>query len=129
MIALDSSVWIQTWKREEVAARVRGEILARGGDPERVVVPATVAFETYRWLIRHLDDEDRIDAIASSLDRHDRVAIDPDVARRAALTSVTTGLAAADATILAASRARHATLLTFDADFAGIGDVVVLAML
>jgi predicted nucleic acid-binding protein len=42
------------------------------------------------------------------------------------LTAAATGLAAADATILTATRSRHATLLTFDSDFAGIPDVVVL---
>jgi predicted nucleic acid-binding protein len=126
VIALDSSVWIEMWRSDDVRQQVRREIERRQGDPARIVVPATVAYETHRWLIRSYDDEDVIDSIAGSMDRHDHVAIDSTLARRAAVTSVTTGLAAADATILAAARSRHAHLLTFDSDFEGIPDVTVL---
>ena len=126
MIAFDSSVWIEVWKRAEVRDQIRTIVVERGGDPERIVVPAPVAFETYRWLVRHLDDEDEIDALAGTMDRHDHVAMDMHLARLAAVTSITTGLAAADATILAAARSRHAHLLTYDSDFSGIPDVTVL---
>lgn len=126
MIALDSSAWIEAWAVDGALARIRSEIEARGGDVNRIVVPATVVFEVCKYLIRQLDDEDEIAALMSSLEQHDRVAIDHSLAQRAALTSVTTGLAHADAMILAAARSRHATLLTFDADFAGIPDAVVL---
>lgn len=126
MIAFDSSVWIEVWRDTDARDRMRTIVLERGGDPERIVVPAPVAFETYRWLVRHLDDEDEIDALAGTMDRHDHVATDMQLARRAAVTSLTTGLAAADATILAAARARRAHLLTYDTDFAGIPDVTVL---
>ena len=61
-----------------------------------------------------------------TMDRHDHVATDMQLARRTAVTSLTTGLAAADATILAAARSRRAHLLTYDSDFAGIPDVTVL---
>jgi predicted nucleic acid-binding protein len=126
VIALDSSAWIEAWERPEARAKILAAIVEHGGDPSRIVVPATVVFETYRWLLRHHDDEDEIDTLAASLEQQDHVAIDHDLARRAAVTSITTGLAAADATILAAARSRHAMLLTYDADFAGIPDVVVL---
>lgn len=126
MIALDSSVWIERWRRPALAAKIDAAVIERGGDLHRIVVPATVAFETQRWLIRNVEDERVIDALAALLDRHDRVAIDASLARLGALTSVTTGLAHADAMILAAARSRHATLLTYDSDFEGIPDVVVL---
>ncbi len=126
MIALDSSVWIESWFDDAARARVGREIRRLGGDPEQVVVPVTVIYETCRWLIRHLGDEDVIDTLMASLRQHDLVGIDDRVAQRAALTSITTGLAHADAMILAAARTRHATLLTFDTDFEGIADVVVL---
>lgn len=126
MIALDSSVWIEMWKDGRVRDRVEAEVRGRGGDPDRVIVPATVAFETQRWLIREFDDEDLIDTIAGSMDRHQQVVIDARLARHAALTAITTGLAHADATILASARSRRAHLLTYDTDFAGIPDVTVL---
>ncbi len=127
MIALDSSVWIERWSVAGAADRIVDEIRSRGGDPRRIVVPATVVFEAERWLIRHVDDEMKIDECSAMLSKHDTVPIDASLARLAAFTSVTTGLAAADATILAAARSRNAMLLTFDADFAEIPDAVVLA--
>lgn len=126
MITLDSSVWIERWAHPTIGERIVREIVSRGGDPDRIIVPATVVFETERWLLRRLDDELLIDEYSAMLANHDVVPLDDSLARFAALTSVTTGLAAADATILAATRSRRATLLTFDADFAGIPDVVVL---
>lgn len=126
MIGLDSSVWIEFFKAPDLWPSLEREVLDRGGDPERLVVPATVAFETQRWLIRTVEDEGIVDALSALLDQHDQVAIDARIARRAALTSITTGLAAADATILAATRSRFATLLTFDRDFEGLEGAVVL---
>lgn len=126
MIAYDSSVWIDRWTNPGLGESIDAIVRARGGDPARIVVPATVVYETERWLIRNVEDERLVDTLSALLDRHDHVSIDASLARAAALTSVTTGLAAADATILAATRSRHATLLTFDPDFAGIPDVVVL---
>lgn len=126
MIALDSSVWIEVWTDDACRARIQSEVLERGGDPARIVVPATVVHETYRWLLRNIDDERIVGLTANALAQHDQVSIDDTLARRAAHTSVTTGLAAADATILAAARSRHATLLTFDSGFEGTPDVVVL---
>ncbi len=126
MIALDTSVWVELWERpgsyDEVAAAIRDN----GGDPERVVVPTTVIFETYRWMIRNGEPEDQMDLLAGSMNEHEVVDLDSRLARTAAFTSVTTGLAAADATILATARSRRARLLTYDGDFAGIPDVTVL---
>lgn len=126
MIAYDSSVWIERWRRDAVGEEVDGRVRDLGGDPMRIVVPAPVVFETYRWLMRHVDDERAVAERAMAIERHDVVPVDAWLARRAAITGIATGLAAADATILAATRARHATLLTYDSDFIGIPDVVVL---
>ncbi len=127
MIALDSSVWIEMWLDDGCRDTIRAQIAERGGDPGRIVVPATVVHETYRWLLRNIPDERIVFETANGLAQHDQVAIDLTVARRAAFTSIATGLAAADATILAAARSRHAHLLTFDSDFEGIPDVTVLS--
>lgn len=126
MIALDSNVWIERWSTPGAGATIVREVLARGGDPNRIVVPAIVVFETERWLLRNVDDDAAIDELSAMLATHDLVPVDDTLARHAALVSVSTRLAAADATILAATRSRNATLLTYDADFAGIPDVVVL---
>jgi predicted nucleic acid-binding protein len=125
-VALDSSVWIELWKRPDARERIDAAIEHHGGDVTRIVVPSTVVFETQRWLIRHVEQEHVIDGLAALVDEHELVPVDASIARLAALTSVTTGLAHADATILAATRSRHAHLLTFDADFAGLPDVTVL---
>ena len=126
-IALDSSVWIETWKSSRAAQAVLEQVEQLGGDPDRFVVPATVVHETYRWLLRNEEQDQRVAEHAAVLEPHDHVSIDAHLARRAAVTSVTTGLAHADATILAATRSRHAHLLTYDSDFEGIPDVTVLA--
>ncbi len=127
MIALDTSVWIelweQPWRYDEVASAIR----SHDGDPDRVVVPATVIFESYRWMIRNGETEDQMDLLAGSMSEHEVVELDARLARTAAFMSITTGLAAADATILATARSRHAHLLTYDTDFAGIPDVTVLS--
>ena len=126
MIVLDSSVWIEGWKDASSVEVVDAQIHRLGGDPEQLLVPVTVVYETTRWLIRNLDHESDVAEHAASLDRHESIPIDAVLARGAALISVTTGLAAADATILAAARSRHAHLLTNDEDFAGIPNVTVV---
>ena len=126
MIAFDSSVWIELWRDPACLGQVRAAAREHGGDPDQVIVPATAAYETQRWLIRNVDGEALIAALSATMDEHLHVGIDVELARRAAVVSIATGLAAADATILAAARSRQATLLTFDADFAGIPDVIVL---
>ncbi|MCW2920272.1 MAG: hypothetical protein JWL76_146 [Thermoleophilia bacterium] len=125
-VALDSSVWIEVWKRPQARELVDATVAELGGDGTRLVVPAPVVFETQRWLIRNVEDERVIDGLAALVDEHEQVPIDASIARLAALTSVTTGLAHADATILAAARSRHVPLLTFDRDFDGIPDVTLL---
>jgi uncharacterized protein len=126
VIVLDSSVWIERWRRPDARAGVDAALQALGMSEDPLLVPATVVFETRRWLIRNVDDVQRVDAISALLDAYESVPMDASIARLAALTSVTTGLAHADATILASARSRHATLLTYDTDFAGIADVLVL---
>jgi predicted nucleic acid-binding protein len=125
-VVLDSSAWIERWKRPELHRRIDDAIAQHAAADELLLVPATVVFETQRWLVRNVEQEHLVNGLAALVDQHELVPIDAHLARLAALTSVTTGLAHADATILAAARSRRAHLLTFDEDFAGIPDVTVL---
>src|SRR5690606_18161455 len=93
---------------------------------DALLVPATVIFEVRRWCYRIGLSDEEIRIIGASLGTLDVVPMDGRIAARAANVAVTTGLAFADASILATTRAHFATLFTYDRDFAGLAGVVVL---
>lgn len=124
-IVLDSTCWI-AWLTNDPRADQVDSFLATLDPTVRQVVPATVVYEVYRWILRNVDDSRVANNTMASLMEMGVVPVDESVAQSAAQISVVTGLAHADATILAASRSSRALLLTLDADFAGLPGAHVL---
>jgi predicted nucleic acid-binding protein len=116
--AIDSSVWLEYFAAGPLANELERELTNR----ERLITPAVVVYEVYRWLLAHRTEEDA--AFGAGLLQQTRVVpLDEPLARQAAEIAVDRKLAMADALIYATAVANDATLVTCDAHFAGLPGV------
>jgi len=116
--AIDSSVWLEYFAAGPLANELERELTNR----ERLITPAVVVYEVYRWLLAHRTEEDA--AFGAGLLQQTRVVpLDEPLARQAAEIAVDRKLAMADALIYATAVANGATLVTCDAHFAGLPGV------
>ena len=79
----------------------------------------------YKVVRRDLSEERAVEAV-SALKRAKIVPIDESLALEAADISLRLGFAMADSLVYATAQRHHATLVTGDADFAGLPDAVVI---
>ena len=118
MKAIDSSIWLEYFAAGPLADRLEPELAHR----ERLLTPAVVLYEVYRWLLAHRSEEEA--AFGAGLLQQTRVVpLDETLARRAAEVAVDCRLAMADALIYATARAHGATLVTCDGHFAELPGV------
>jgi predicted nucleic acid-binding protein len=82
-------------------------------------------YEIYRVLRRDLSEERALAAV-QAMRRAEIVPVDESLALEAADVALEAGLALADALIYATARRHRATLVTADADFAGLPETVVI---
>ncbi len=82
-------------------------------------------YEIYKVVRRDLSEERAVEAVAA-LRRATIVRVDESLALEAADLSLELGLAMADSLIYATARRHGATLVTADADFAGLPDATVI---
>lgn len=122
---LDSSCWIELIANRPGASLVEDAVIAAGCEDD-LTVPSIVVFEVRRWAIRQGYDADEVDVMCGTLNEYRHVALDADVAARAAHYSISTGLGLADAVILTTARMFDAPLITFDTDFDGLPGATVL---
>jgi predicted nucleic acid-binding protein len=122
MRVVDTSVWIE-W----IVGSPLGETLALElPTNDRWVVPTIVQYELSRWLARETSDAAAARAIAFSKE----LVVAPlttDIATKAADYAKVHGLATADAIIFATANDAGADLLTCDAHFAKLPQVVYVA--
>ncbi len=118
---VDSSVWI-----EHLADGARAEacrtVLA---DEARVVTPAQVLYEVYRWTRRHCGESVAMEVVGH-MEYTRLVPADVTVAIVAVDLSLDHGLSAADALIYATARLAPAELVTVDGDFRGLPGVTLI---
>ena len=114
-VVLDSCGWLAYFADEPHADRFAPYI--EGTEP--LVIPAVVEFEVHRWALRELGDE-RALALAAAMSRHDSIAIDAGLARRAAELAHTHRLSACDALDYAVAEAVGGVLVTSDPDLQGL---------
>jgi predicted nucleic acid-binding protein len=88
----------------------------------RVLVPGVVEYEVYRWAVRTVGEE-LADQYAAAVGRHESVALDAQLARRAAELGHAHKLAACDALIYASAESRGAAVVTADPDLQGLPGV------
>jgi predicted nucleic acid-binding protein len=118
---VDTSAWIE-W----LTGSVLGQSLGRQfPDKPRCIVPAIVQFELSKWLVREVGEE-HADQVIAYTQTCAVVPLDTTIALLAADLHREHKLATADAIVYATAVHRQAELLTCDAHFEGLPDVVFL---
>ena len=118
MVLVDTCGWIE-WMMDSALAEAYAPHLA----DESLVVPTLVQHELYKWLCRETDTATALAAIAAT-QQAKVVPLDTSLALLAADIGREHKLAMADAIIYATARQYHATLVTSDAHFESLPQVV-----
>lgn len=119
MRVVDTSAWIEWILGSETGATVAQELPTN----DQWVVPTIVQYELARWLSREMSPAAAASTIAFSTELVVR-ALDTDVATKAADYASKYGLVMADSIIFATAMDMGADLLTCDAHFAKLPQVV-----
>lgn len=121
MILVDTSAWIE-W----LTGSPTGEKLASSlPDQSDWLVPTMVQLELSKWLTREAG-EDKADQVIAFTQVCQIAALDTEIALAAAEACRDHKLATADAVIFATARAHGAKVLTCDAHFRGLTDVILV---
>jgi predicted nucleic acid-binding protein len=118
MVLVDTCGWIE-WMMDSALAEAYAPHLA----DESLVVPTMVQHELYKWLGRETDTATALAAIAAT-QQAKVVPLDTSLALLAADLGREHKLAMADAIIYATARQYHATLVTSDAHFESLPQVL-----
>lgn len=121
MRLVDTSAWIEWLIGSPTGERVAAHL------PEQSewLVPTMVQLELSKWLTREVG-EDRADQVIAFTQLCRVVPLDTEIALAAAEACRTHALATADAIVFATARAGNATLITCDAHFNGLPDVMLI---
>lgn len=121
MILVDTSAWIE-W----LTGSPTGEKLAYSlPDQSDWLVPTMVQLELSKWLTREAGEE-KADQVIAFTQICQIATLDTEIALAAAEACRDHKLATADAVIFASARARGAKVLTCDAHFRGLPDVILV---
>jgi predicted nucleic acid-binding protein len=118
---VDSSGWIEFASDGPLADRY-AEYLEKS---ERVLTPSIVVYEVYKRLKRDAS-ESVADAVLAHMGNTRIISLDDRMAVQAAETSLAHNLAMADAIVYATAQTHQATLITSDADFKNLPNVLYL---
>ena len=119
MRVVDTSVWIEWLIGSALGRRLAKEI----PDRAECIVPTIVQLELSKWLLRE-SGEDRADQVIAYTQKCIVVPLDTHIALMAAELHRQHKLATADAIVYATAQANGAELLTCDAHFAKLPEVV-----
>ena len=119
---VDTSAWIE-WLADTALGKRLGRQLP---DKPQWIVPTIVQLELSKWLLRELGEE-QADQVIAYTHKCVVVPLDTVIALLAAELHREYRLATADAIVYATARRQRATLLTCDAHFEGLPDVVLFA--
>lgn len=117
---VDTSTWIE-WLTGSALGRKLGKQFP---DKSQCIVPTIVQLELSKWLLRELG-EDQADTVIAYTQKCVVVPLDTTIALLAADLHREHKLATADAIVYATARHAGAQLLTCDAHFAGLQEVVL----
>jgi len=118
MRVVDTSAWIEWLVDTPTGVRLREEIPAR----DSFVVPTIVQLELAKWM--HREAPDRIDDVLAVTRECVVAPLTSDIALRAAELGREHRLPTADSIIYATARAADCELVTCDAHFEGLPNVV-----
>jgi predicted nucleic acid-binding protein len=121
MRVVDSSAWIE-WILDSTLGQ---QLSDRMPEPSDCIVPTIVQLELSKWLLRE-QDEDALNNFIAYTMLCNVVSLDTSVARRAAEVAMQHKLATADAIIYATALQHEADVLTCDAHFMGLENVIYL---
>jgi toxin FitB len=121
LIVIDSSAWVEYFTQGPAGPDVKGFVY---GD-EPVLVPTVVVYEVFRAIRRKAGPRTAATAVAQ-LSKRQVAEIDVSLALAAANVASEHGLHMADAMIYAATLSVGGTLVTLDAHFEGLPNVVCL---
>jgi predicted nucleic acid-binding protein len=124
MRVVDTSVWIE-WL---IDSALKQQIAKEFPDVSLCVVPTIVQLELYKWLLRETG-ETQADQVISFTQTCVVVALDTKIALQAAELHRQYKLATADAIVYATALVNGADLITCDAHFEGLPDVVLIRKL
>ena len=119
LCVVDTSAWIE-WLTGSALGRKLGP---RFPDRPQCIVPTIVQLELSKWLMRELGEE-QADQVIAYTQKCVVVPLDTPIALLAAELHRVHRLATADAIVYATARHRQAPLLTCDAHFEGLPEVV-----
>lgn len=119
---VDTSAWIEWLAGSAVGKRLAKEI----PDKAHCIVPTMVQLELAKWLTREVSEEDA-DRVIAYTQKCVVVALDTRLALLAAELHAMHKLAMADAIVYATALEHRAPLLTCDAHFEGLSDVILFA--
>ena len=119
MTVVDSSGWLEYFAGSALAARYSGYLEKK----EELLVPTLVMHEVYRWIKSHRD-EDQALKFVSKMNESRVVVLDDALALSAADVRIEHKLAMADSIVYATALGYGAKLVTSDADFKNLPQVV-----
>lgn len=119
---VDTSVWIEWLTGSALGKRLGKEM----PDKTNCIVPTMVQLELAKWLTREVN-EDEADRVIAYTQKCVVVPLDTRLALLAAELHRQHKLATADAIVYATALARGVPLLTCDAHFDGLPDVILRA--
>jgi predicted nucleic acid-binding protein len=119
MRVVDTSVWVEWLIGGAFSKTLAKDFPAR----DTCIVPTLVQLELSKWLQREADEE-RADEVIAYTQKCIVIALDTAIALRAAELHREYKLATADAIVYATARLHNADLLTSDAHFSGLPNVV-----
>ncbi|MEA3092070.1 MAG: hypothetical protein QOJ04_3412 [Caballeronia sp.] len=119
MRVIDTSAWIE-WLVDSASGR---KLSKEFPDKSGCIVPTIVQLELSKWLVREVG-EDRADQVIAYTQKCKVVPLDTGIALLAAELHWEHKLATADAIVYATARQQGADLLTCDAHFNGLPDIV-----
>lgn len=117
---VDTSAWIE-WLTGSALGKKLGQQFP---DKAQCVVPTIVQLELSKWLVREVG-EDQADQVIAYTQKCAVVPLDTAIALLAADLHREHKLAVADAIVYATARHQRASLLTCDAHFEGLPDVML----
>lgn len=122
LCVVDTSAWIE-W----LAGSALGKKLSKHfPDKPQCIVPTIVQLELSKWLVREVGEE-KADQVIAYTQKCVVVPLDTSIALLAADLHREHKLATADAIVYATARHQDAELLTCDAHFDGLPDVVLFS--
>lgn len=119
---VDTSAWIEWLVGSALGKRLGKQF----PDKALCIVPTIVQLELSKWLVRELG-EDKADQVLAYTQKCFVVPLDTSIALLAADLHREHRLATADAIVYATARQQGATLLTCDAHFKELPDVMLFA--